>query len=144
MYQNDKELTIEERKWNLMWDMWAEGDAASPYAELMQYDSEVNNGGHFQYFINGALMGDMNEQVDMVLKNLPQPMHDNLKEAYDTFCDIQKHDNVGEAHDAYSALEDMCDPQKFERFIEYDKFLYENEDLIMDILKKYANSLSLD
>lgn len=35
-----------ERKWNLMWDMWVAGNAESPYAELMEYESEVNNGGH--------------------------------------------------------------------------------------------------
>lgn len=144
MYQNDNMLTVEERKWNLMWDMWVEGNAVSPYAELMQYDSEVNNGGHFQYFINSTLMGGMNEQIGMVLDNLPQLLRDNLKKAYDTFCDLQSRYNMGDTYDAYSALEDMCDPQKFEKFIEYDKILYENEDAIMDVLKGYANGLSLD
>ena len=45
-------MSESERKWNLMWDMWADGDAESPYAELMEYESEVNNGGHSQYFFN--------------------------------------------------------------------------------------------
>lgn len=44
------ELPEKDRKWNKMWDLWAEGEAAAPYAQLMTYDSEVNNGGHSQYF----------------------------------------------------------------------------------------------
>ena len=144
MFRKNKTLTIEERKWNLMWNMWVEDNAASPYAELMQYDSEVNNGGHFQYFINGTLMGNMNEQIDVVLKNLPQPLHNNLKEAYNTFCDIQNCDNTEDTLDAYFALEDLCDPRKIEKFLEYDKFFYENEHVIIAILKTYANELNLD
>lgn len=127
MLENNRKLTEEERKWNLMWDMWAQGDAASPYAELMEYDSEVNNGGHFQYFLNGSLCGDVKTQVDLVLKNLPQPLHDNLKKAYD----------------AFGALEDVYNLQNFEKFIEYDKVLYENEEPLMDVLKLYADGLSL-
>lgn len=126
MFNRTRELTEEERKWNLMWDLWAQGEAASPYAELMEYDSEVNNGGHFQYFLNGSLCGDVKTQVEFVLKNLPQPLYDNLKEAYD----------------AFGALEDIYDLQNFEKFIEYDKVLYENENDIMDILKEYANCLN--
>ena len=40
------ELTGEQKKWNIMWDLWVEGRADSPYAELMTYQSEINNGGH--------------------------------------------------------------------------------------------------
>ena len=43
-------LTEEQLKWNKIWDLWAEGEAESPYAELITYQSEINNGGHGQYF----------------------------------------------------------------------------------------------
>ena len=46
------ELTEEQLKWNKMWDLWTDGNAESPYAELMTYQSEINNGGHGQYFCN--------------------------------------------------------------------------------------------
>ena len=46
------ELTDEQKKWNKMWDLWVEGRADSPYSELMTYQSEINNGGHDQYFFN--------------------------------------------------------------------------------------------
>lgn len=50
MFNRTRKLTEEERKWNLMWDMWVQEEAISPYAELMEYESEVNNGGHSQFF----------------------------------------------------------------------------------------------
>ncbi len=46
------ELSREQKKWNKMWDLWAENRADTPYAEVMTYQSEVNNGGHDQYFLN--------------------------------------------------------------------------------------------
>lgn len=53
------EQSDEEKKWNKMWDLWAEGCAASPYAELMTYQSEINNGGHDRYFFNIENTGDL-------------------------------------------------------------------------------------
>ena len=44
--KNKAEPTDEQKKWNKMWHLWAEGRADSPYAELMTYQSEINNGGH--------------------------------------------------------------------------------------------------
>ena len=45
-------LSDEQQKWNKMWELWVNGRADSPYAELMTYQSEINNGGHAQYFHN--------------------------------------------------------------------------------------------
>ena len=39
--KNKAEPTDEQKKWNKMWDLWAEGRADSPYAELMTYQSEM-------------------------------------------------------------------------------------------------------
>ena len=75
-YTTGKEENDAERKWNLMWDMWVAGEAKSPYAELMEYESEVNNGGHSQYFFNIANCGDLGEEVEKLLRVLPNP-HDS-------------------------------------------------------------------
>ena len=40
------EQTEKQLKLNKLWELWEEEKAASPYAELMTYQSEVNNGGH--------------------------------------------------------------------------------------------------
>ena len=127
MFNKNRKLTEEERKWNMMWDLWVQGEAASPYAELMEYESEVNNGGHSQYFFNVANCGDLNADVEKILPVLPHPLNDNLKRAYD----------------AFTGQEDICDDENDELFEECDDVFYQNENLLMDILKLYASSLSL-
>lgn len=127
MFKKNRKLTEEERKWNMMWDLWVQGEAASPYAELMEYESEVNNGGHSQYFFNVSNCGDLNADVEKILPVLPHPLNINLKRAYDAF--------IGQ--------EDICDDENDELFEECDDVFYQNENLLMDILKLYASSLSL-
>ena len=117
----------EERKWNLMWDLWTRGEAASPYAELMEYESEVNNGGHDQYFFNVTNCGDLPAAVERLLAILPSPLRENLKRAYD----------------AFATQDDICDDNNEDLFEECDDVFYEHEGLLMDVLKVYANSLSL-
>lgn len=120
-------MTESELKWNLMWDMWVAGNAVSPYAELMEYESEVNNGGHSQYFFNSANCGRLNAELEKLWAVLPNPLYDNLKRAYD----------------AFASQEDICDDVNDELFDECDEVFYENEHLVADILKKYADSLTL-
>lgn len=114
-----------QRKWNLLWDMWMEGTVQSPYAELMEYESEVNNGGHSQYFFNVANCGDLKAAVRVVLEILPNPLHDNLKRGYD----------------AFAAQDDICDDDNEELFEECDDVFYENEDVLIAVLQAYADSL---
>ena len=116
-----------ERKWNLMWDMWVAGDSESPYTELMEYESEVNNGGHSQYFFNVANCGDLHAEVNKILPLLPEPLRGNLKKSYD----------------AFAAQDDICDDINEELFGECDDVFYEHEQLILDILQKYADGLEL-
>ena len=124
-YTTGKEENDAERKWNLMWDMWVAGEAKSPYAELMEYESEVNNGGHSQYFFNIANCGDLGEEVEKLLAVLPNPLYDNLKRGYA----------------AFAAQEDICDDENDALFEECDDVFYENEQMLIDILKTYADSL---
>ena len=49
LFKKNPRLTQEQLKWNKMWELWVEGKVESPYAELMTYQSEINNGGHGQY-----------------------------------------------------------------------------------------------
>ena len=42
-------------KWNAMWELWEQGEIPSPYNEMLTYDSEMQSGGHLQFFINRAL-----------------------------------------------------------------------------------------
>ena len=62
-------LSDEQQKWNKMWELWVNGRADSPYAELMTYQSEINNGGHSQYFYNIDNTDDLQREIT-ILKNV--------------------------------------------------------------------------
>lgn len=64
-----------EAKFNTMWDLWTKGEIPSPYADLMTYYNEVNNGGHRQFFLNvsntghlGAVMAELDRIVPFDIK----------------------------------------------------------------------------
>ena len=122
------ELTEEQRKWNKMWDLWVEGKVDSPFAELMTYQSEVNNGGHDQYFINVENTGDLQKEMMALERILPSKLKENLKKAYQ----------------AYLIREDNEEDEKAEEASEQcDDVFYENEEKINRILKEYADNIKL-
>lgn len=125
-FSKKRELSAEERKWNHIWDLWARGEADSPYAELMEYESEVNNGGHSQYFFNVANCGDLKGAVEKLLAVLPEPLRGNLERGYE----------------AFAGQEDICDDDNDDLFEQCDDVFYANEQLLIDILKGYAGSLN--
>ena len=119
------ELTLEDKKWNKLWDLWAEGQLNSPYAEIMEYHSQVNNGGHAQFFSNLGDLGELEEVMDVLLNNLPQMFIEKVKEAYNSYL-------KDEFSDETEILNNQC-----------DDIFYANERLIDEILQKYANTLEL-
>ncbi|MGN0535462.1 MAG: DUF4375 domain-containing protein [Eubacterium sp.] len=121
-------LTEEQLKWNKMWDLWAEGEVESPYAELMTYQSEINNGGHGQYFFNVENNGDLNEEMTILKTILSDELVDNLHKAYK----------------AHLILEENEDDEKAEEIIEdCDNKFYENEEEINRKLEAYADKIQL-
>jgi len=126
-YTTGRELTDEERKWNRMWDLWAEGEIPAPYAQLMEYDAEVNNGGHSQYFFNTANCGDLDADVRTILPMVPELLRSNLKKGYE----------------AFSAQEDISDDGNDDLFDECDALFYDNEHLLLEILKEYSQNIAL-
>lgn len=121
-------LTEEQLKWNKIWDLWAEGKAESPYAELMTYQSEINNGGHGQYFFNVENNGDLNEEMTILKTILSEELVDNLHKAYK----------------AHLILEENEDDEKAEEIIEdCDNVFYENEEEINSKLEAYADKIQL-
>ena len=98
-----------------------------PYAELMTYQSEINNGGHDQYFTNVENTGDLQKEI-MVLRNVLSPkLNENLKKAYN----------------AYLILEEKEDKQAEEILNKCDSVFYENEDEVNCILEEYADKVKL-
>ena len=128
IFRKKKELTPQELRWNKMWDLWADGKIASPYAELMTYQSEINNGGHDQYFTNIENTGDLQKEMSALEQILSEKLNSNLKRAYK----------------AYLVLEEKEDDEEAEEILEQcDDVFYENEEEINCLLEEYACKIEL-
>ena len=122
------ELSNEQKKWNKMWELWAENRADTPYAEVMTYQSEVNNGGHDQYFFNVEQTGDLQAEISILENVLSEKLRSNLLTAYD----------------AYQMLADKESDEEWEAILEgCDNVFFKNEEEINRILKEYASKIEL-
>ena len=122
------ELTEEQHKWNKMWELWTEEKVKSPYSELMTYQSEINNGGHNQYFCNVENVSDLQKEMSALGEILTPHLNKNLQKAYR----------------AHLILEEKQDDEKAEEILEQcDDVFYENEEQINHILQEYANTLEI-
>lgn len=121
-------LTQEEQKWNKMWELWAEDKALSPYAELMTYQSEINNGGHDQYFTNLGNTGDLAKEMSALGQVLSVELNTNLKKAYQAYLILEKNEDDEKAEEALEHCDDV---------------FYENEEQINHALEKYASAIEL-
>ena len=119
------ELTEEQRKWNRMWELWTEEKAEAPYAQLMTYQSEVNNGGHDQYFTNVENISDLQKEITGLAAILPQNHQSNLQTAYRAYLALDDDENA-------EGILEQC-----------DAVFYENEDELNCILEKYATTIEL-
>lgn len=123
LFKKEVQLSEEELKWNKMWELWAEAKADSPFAELMTYQSEINNGGHDQYFTNVENTGDLIKEMSALEQILSAKLKGNLNKAYK----------------AYLASE-----EKSEEILEQcDNVFYENEEEINGVLEEYASKIEL-
>ena len=127
--KKEEELSVEAQKWNKMWDLWVEEEADSPYAELMTYQSEVNNGGHMQFFDNVSNTDDLSKNMEVLYSILEGTLRENIEKAYNAFLAYDENDE----NDTISEIMDECD----------DVF-YANESEIERILQEYADTLELD
>ena len=127
--KKEEELSVEAQKWNKMWDLWVEEEADSPYAELMTYQSEVNNGGHMQFFDNVSNTDDLSKNMEVLYSILEGTLRENIEKAYNAFLAYDENDE----NDTISEIMDECD----------DVF-YANENEIERILKEYADTIALD
>ncbi|MBR2987921.1 MAG: DUF4375 domain-containing protein [Clostridia bacterium] len=120
-----KKQPIEDIKWNAMWELWAEERALSPYAELMTYESEVNNGGHMQFFDNAANTSLLPQTLSALNTLLTGVLAANLDRAYHIYL-------TEEDEDTKACLLDEC-----------DNVFYENESEIEAILREYAKTIDV-
>ncbi len=122
------ELSDEQEKWNKMWDLWAGKRADTPYAELMTYQSEINNGGHDQYFLNIENTGDLQKEMTALKTVLSEKLQKNLQDAYHAYQTLTDSESDAEAE----AILEQC-----------DDIFYQNEEEINRALKEYAAKMKL-
>ena len=120
-------LTEKELKWNKLWELWAEGHIDSPYSELMTYQSEINNGGHAQYFDNVSNTSDLQNEMLSLKTILPLQLSAALEQAYT----------------AYLKLEENDDAQSEELLGQCDDMFYEKDEEINRILEERAAKIEL-
>ena len=124
--KNKAEPTDEQKKWNKMWDLWAEGRADSPYAELMTYQSEINNGGHDQYFFNVENTGNLQREMAVLETALPAKLRENLQNAYNAYRKLTNEESGEQTETMLS---------------QYDDEFYKGEEEINCILRAYASKI---
>ena len=122
------ELTEEQLRWNKMWDLWVEGKVDSPFAELMEYQSQVNNGGHDQYFTNVENTGDLQKEMSALEQILSEKLNSNLKRAYKAYLVLEENEKDEKSEDTLEQCDDM---------------FYENEEEINHALEEYASKIEL-
>ena len=122
------ELTEEQLKWNKMWDLWTEGEVESPYAELMTYQGEINNGGHSQYFFNIENNDDLDKEMSALENILSDKLIDNLHRAYKAHLIVEENEDDENAEEIIEQCDDM---------------FYENEEEINNKLQEYAYKIQL-
>ena len=122
------ELTEEQLKWNKMCELWTEEKVDSPYAELMTYQSEINNGGHDQYFTNVENISDLNKEISALEQILSAELKNNLNKAYKAYLILEKKEEDEEAEETLEQCDDV---------------FYENEEEINRLLEEYACKIEL-
>ena len=92
----------------------------------MTYQSEINNGGHDQYFFNLENTGSLQREIAALETVLPAKLKKNLLDAYD----------------AYTKLTDEEADQQAETILRpYDDAFYKDEEEINCILRRYASEM---
>lgn len=128
------QLSKADRQWNAMWDMWVKGAVPPTYDALMRYYSEVNNGGHCQYFTNTETIWDIQEEMAAMATILPEDLKENLYRAYAAYRIME--DNIyprgSEERRKAKLIDRQCD----------DSF-YENDKVFDRILEAFAATIEL-
>lgn len=124
----DVVLSEADEKWNKMWDLWSDGEIESPYNELMTYQSEVNNGGHHQYFLNTENNGDVRKDIETLCGILPDILKDNIQTSFKSYIELEQDKNI----ETNEEILEKCD----------DVF-YENEEMINGILERFCKEAEI-
>lgn len=128
-----KKLPKSAKQWNKIWELWSNFELDNPVKDLMTYISEINNGGHLQFFEN---LENNEEDITIVLNNiksfLPNELIENLDSAYSTHKSLNT---------SIETIDDYVAVEMENHFGKYDDILLNQEELINSIIQTEADKL---
>ena len=125
IFKKKEPMTDEQLKWEYLWEKWQLEEVPEPYNTIMTYYKEIKKEGHTRFFLNIAFCGEVEKAVEKIGSLLPESLCENLKTAYSHYVVL-----VNEENEETEAKIREC-----------DTFFDENEQLILDMIQEYANTL---
>ncbi|MBQ4644342.1 MAG: hypothetical protein IJB72_01115 [Clostridia bacterium] len=127
IFKKKEPMTDEQLKLEYLWEKWRLEEVPEPYNTIMTYYKEIKKEGHTRFFLNIAFCGEVEKAVNKIGDLLPSVLCENLKTAYSHYVVLVNEEN-----------------EKTEQKIrECDTFFDENEQLLLDMIQEYANTLEI-
>lgn len=127
IFKKKEPVTDEQLKWEYLWEKWQLEEVPEPYNTIMTYYKEIKKEGHTRFFINIAFCGEVEKAVEKIGSLLPPVLCENLKTAYSHYVILVNEENE----------------ETESKIRECDTFFDENEQLILDIIQEYADTLEV-
>lgn len=127
IFKKKEPMTDEQLKMEYLWEQWRLEEVPEPYNTIMTYYKEIKKEGHTRFFLNIAFCGEVEKAVNKIGDLLPSVLCENLKIAYSHYVILVNEENEGTE----------------QKIRDCDTFFDENEQLLLDIIQEYANTLEV-
>lgn len=127
IFKKKEPVTDEQLKWEYLWEQWRLEEVPEPYNTIMTYYKEIKKEGHTRFFLNIAFCGEVQKAVDKIGALLPEVLRENLKTAYTHYVILVNEENE----------------ETEQKIRDCDTYFDENEQLILDIIQEYADTLEV-
>lgn len=127
LFKKKEPLTDEQLKMEYLWEQWRLEEVPEPYNTIMTYYKEIKKEGHTRFFLNIAFCGEVEKAVEKIGALLPEILRDNLKNAYSHYVVLVNEENE----------------ETEKKIAECDKIFDENEQLLLDMIQEYADTLEV-
>ena len=127
IFKKKEPMTDEQLKMEYLWEQWRLEEVPEPYNTLMTYYKEIKKEGHTRFFLNIAFCGEVEKAVNKIGDLLPSVLCENLKTAYSHYVILVNEENE----------------ETEQKIRDCDTFFDENEQLLLDMIQEYANTLEV-
>ena len=127
IFKKKEPLTDEQLKMEHLWELWRLEEVPEPYNTIMTYYKEIKKEGHTRFFLNIAFCGEVEKAVEKIGALLPEILRENLKVAYSHYVVLVNEENE----------------ETEKKISECDKIFDENEQLLLDMIQEYADTLEV-